>query len=44
MNKEKLQRRLNRAHLMLGLVENTVPEFIETEPPPIAFISFDMDL
>ncbi len=43
MDKEKLQRRLQRAKLFLGLVEDTVPEFIKSKPSPVAFISFDLD-
>ena len=43
MDTEKLQRRLQRAKLILGLVEDTVPEFIKSKPSPVAFISFDLD-
>lgn len=43
MDKEKLQRRLQRAQLVLGLVEETVPRFIASKPSPVAFVSFDLD-
>jgi hypothetical protein len=44
MDHERLQRRLKRAHLILGLVGETIQRFIEGKPSPVAFISFDMDL
>jgi hypothetical protein len=40
---EKLKKRLKKAQLLLGLVENTVPQFIISNPAPIAFVSFDLD-
>jgi hypothetical protein len=43
MDKEKLQKRLRKAQLVLGLVEETVPKFIESKPSPVAFVSFDLD-
>ena len=43
MDKEKLQSRLQRARLVLGSVEDTVPTFIESKPAPVAFVSFDLD-
>lgn len=43
MDEEKLKRRFKRAHLILGLVENTIPGFISSNPAPVAFISFDLD-
>jgi hypothetical protein len=43
MDKEKLKARLKRAQLVLGLVEDTVPKFIESKPSPVAFVSFDLD-
>jgi len=43
MDVEKLKNRLKRAHLVLGLVESTVPKFIDCAPAPVAFISFDLD-
>jgi hypothetical protein len=43
MDEDKLRNRLRRARLMLGLVEDTVSEFIAFRPSPVAFISFDLD-
>jgi hypothetical protein len=42
MNEEKLRQRLKKTKLMLGLVEETVPQFISSQPAPIAFIAFDL--
>jgi hypothetical protein len=35
---------LERAELILGLVDQTVPEFVSRRPAPIGFASFDLDL
>ena len=43
MNPEKLRARLQRSQLFLGLVEDTIPAFVETNPAPVAFVSFDLD-
>jgi hypothetical protein len=43
MDEDKLRQRLRRARLILGLVEDTVSEFISLRPSPVAFISFDLD-
>jgi hypothetical protein len=44
MDVEKLKKRLTRAKLVLGPVEETVSEFCHSErPPPIGFIAFDLD-
>ena len=43
MDEEILKRRLKKAQLILGLVENTIPSFISSNPAPVAFISFDLD-
>ncbi len=43
MDVEKLKNRLARAHLLLGLVEDTVQKFIDSRPAPVGFISFDLD-
>jgi PAS domain S-box-containing protein len=43
MDEEELQKRLRRARLMLGLVDETIPQFIKSKPAPVAFISFDLD-
>jgi hypothetical protein len=42
MDPEKLRDRLQKARLHLGLVEETVPLFIESKPAPVAFIGFDL--
>jgi hypothetical protein len=43
MDFEKLKKRLTKAQLFLGLVEDTVSRFIQSKPAPVAFISFDLD-
>jgi hypothetical protein len=43
MDEEKLQKRLQRARLVLGLVDETIPQFIKSKPSPVAFVSFDLD-
>jgi hypothetical protein len=40
----QLMPRLERAALILGLVDQTVPEFLDRRPAPIGFVSFDLDL
>lgn len=42
MDTEKLERRLKKAKLILGLVEETVPKFLESKRSPVAFIAFDL--
>lgn len=46
MDVEKLRRRLKRADLRLGLVSETVPEFLKEHDSgsPIGFVAFDLDL
>lgn len=44
MDKAQLESRLRRAHLKLGLIEETVPAFLKSSFSPVAFISFDVDL
>jgi len=44
MDEQKLRAQLKHAQLILGLVEETVPDFLKTNPAPIGFISFDLDL
>lgn len=44
MDRQELEKRLRRARLKLGLVEETVPAFLGSRPAPIAFVSFDLDL
>jgi len=41
---EPLKRRLRRAQLHLGLVKDTLPDFIRSSPAPVAFAAFDLDL
>lgn len=43
MDLPKLRKRLTRAELILGLVSDTVSQFLESKPAPIGFISFDLD-
>ena len=43
MDIEALRRRLTDARLYLGLVGQTVQQFLASHPAPIGFISFDMD-
>lgn len=41
---QKLQRRLRRAQLKLGLIRETIPIFLESAPAPIAFVGVDLCL
>jgi hypothetical protein len=43
MDTERLRARLQRSELLLGLVEETLPRFIEAAPAPIGFVSIDLD-
>lgn len=43
MDVPKLKNRLTRAKLMLGLVKDTIGDFIAANPAPVAFISVDLD-
>lgn len=44
MDQEKLRARLRGSKLLIGRVEDTVTSFCDREePPPIGFISFDLD-
>ena len=43
MDVDKLKARLKRARLILGLVEETVPRFLLSNPAPIGFMSIDVD-
>jgi hypothetical protein len=38
-----LRKHLTKARLFLGLIKETITEFIQSSPAPVAFISFDMD-
>jgi hypothetical protein len=44
MDVEQLRARLDSAELVLGPVAETLPAFLAAEPPPVAFVSFDLDL
>jgi len=44
MDPDKLRRKLKSARLHLGLVEKTVPAFLDSGPAPVAFIAFDLCL
>jgi hypothetical protein len=45
MDRKKLESRLSRARLVIGDVKETVATFFKIyTPPPIGFISFDLDL
>jgi hypothetical protein len=43
MDEKELRKRLKRTQLILGLVEETVPKFVDSGPAPVAFISIDLD-
>jgi hypothetical protein len=42
MDEGRLKQRLKKARLILGMVEETVPQFIDSKPAPIAFTAFDL--
>jgi hypothetical protein len=43
MDLDRLRARLKRSQLKLGLVEETVDDFIRSRPAPMAFFSIDLD-
>jgi hypothetical protein len=43
MDIDKLRARLQRSELLLGLVEETLPRFIESSGSPVGFVSIDLD-
>lgn len=43
MDVERLRARLGSAELILGDVATTIEPFLERLPPPVAFVSFDLD-
>jgi hypothetical protein len=43
MDVDALKKRLKRARLVLGLVEETIPKFLLSHPAPIGFMSIDVD-
>ena len=44
MQVEKLRAQLQKASLILGPVKDTIYDFINSQPAPVAFVSFDLDL
>jgi hypothetical protein len=44
MDVGRVRSRLNSAELVLGRVRDTIGAFLEDGPPPVAFVSFDLDL
>ena len=43
MDFAKLNKRLTKAKLVVGLVGETITQFIRSKPAPVGFISFDLD-
>jgi hypothetical protein len=43
MDEPALRARLHRSELVLGLVQETVPRFLEAAHPPLGFASIDLD-
>jgi hypothetical protein len=43
MDVPKLKARLKRSQLVLGLVQDTVPQFAASKPAPIGYVAFDLD-
>jgi hypothetical protein len=41
MDKEKLELKLKQSKLHLGMIEETLPQFLSTRPAPVAFLAFD---
>ena len=44
MEKEKLEKQLHRAKLVLGHTKDTIPEFIRGKQAPVAFAAFDLTM
>jgi hypothetical protein len=44
MDQAALKSRLSSAKLFLGLIEQTLPQFIASNPAPVGFIAVDVDL
>jgi len=44
MDIEKLKKQLTKAKLIIGDIKDTIDEFLSSEPAPVAFIAFDIDL
>jgi len=43
MDVPKLKARLRRSQLVLGLVQDTIRQFVASNPAPIGYIAFDLD-
>jgi hypothetical protein len=43
MDQDRLRARLRRSQLVLGLVEETLPRFLEGDSAPLGFLSIDLD-
>jgi hypothetical protein len=43
MDVNTLRQRLRRAQLFIGLVEETVRDFVQSKPAPVAFVAIDLD-
>lgn len=44
MDRQKLEKQLNNAKLVLGHTKDTVPQFIAGTPAPVAFAAFDLTM
>jgi hypothetical protein len=44
MKQAELKSRLHKAKLQIGNVTHTIPEFLTSDPAPVAFVCFDLDL
>jgi len=44
MDRKKLEARLERAHLVIGPIADTLSGFLGRDPAPIGFVSIDLDL
>jgi hypothetical protein len=44
MDAKRLNARLHKAHLKLGQIEDTLSDFINAKPAPVAFVAVDLDL
>jgi hypothetical protein len=44
MDHTALKKELKRAKLILGMIEDTLPTFVQSRPAPIGFMSVDVDL
>ncbi len=44
MDRDVLTKKLEKAHLILGDVSETVKTFVQSKPAPVGFVAFDLDL